>query len=207
VRILSVVGNRRQLVESAPVSLALRERGVDEVALHTTEIDDAELAAALAEELELARPRYRLETGSGTQGEQLGRMLPEIESAVLAERPDAVLVFGGSNSTLAGALAAVKLLVRVARVGAGLRSFDRSMPEELNRVLVDRMSRLLFCPSEVEVGNLAAEGITEGVHLVGDVTAGWDRLAGSDVEAIVAAVRKTAPAAAKIADLLCTMSR
>jgi UDP-N-acetylglucosamine 2-epimerase len=207
VQILSIVGNRPQLVESAPVSLALQERGVDVAALHAIENGDAELTAALAEELEVARPRYRLETGSGTQGEQLGRLLPEIESAVLAERPDVVLVFGGSNSTLAGALAAVKLLVRVAHVGAGLRSFDRSTPEELNRVLVDRMSRVLFCPSEVEVGNLAAEGITEGVHLVGDVTAGRDRLAGSDTEAIVAAVRKTAPAAARIAGLLCTMSR
>jgi UDP-GlcNAc3NAcA epimerase len=104
---------------------------------------------------------------------------------VLADRPDAVLVFGGSNSTLAGALAAVEVLVRVTHVGAGLHSVDPSVPEELNRVLVDRMSRLLFCPTEVEVGNLAAEGITEGVHLVGGTSAG----------------------AAKIADLLCTMSR
>jgi len=95
----------------------------------------------------------------------------------------------------------------VAHVGAGRRSFDRSMPEELNRVLVDRMSSLLFCATEVEVGNLAAEGITEGVHLVGDAMADWDGLAGSGPEAIVAAVREKAPAAAKIADLLCTMSR
>jgi UDP-N-acetylglucosamine 2-epimerase len=96
-------------------------------------------------------------------------MLPEIEAAVLAEKPDAVLVFGDTNSTLAGALAAGKLLVPVAHVEAGLRSFDRSMPEELNRVLVDRMSSMLFCPTEVAIGNLAAEGITDGVHLVGDV--------------------------------------
>ena len=184
-RILSVVGNRPELVESAPVSRALRERGVEEVALHTTEHDDPELAATLVAELGLAPPRYRLDIGSGTQGEQIGRMLPEIESAIVAERPDAVLVFGGSNSTLAGALAAVKVLVRVAHVGAGVRSFGPSMPEELNRVLVDRMSRLLFCPGEAEVGNLAAEGITDGVHLVGETSA----------------------AAAKIADLLCTMSR
>ena len=176
-RILSVVGNRPELLESAPVSLALRKRGVEEVALHTTEVDDPELA--------LSPPRYRLEAGSGTQGELIGRMLPEIEAAVLAETPDAVLVFGDSNTTLAGALAAVKLLVPVAHVGAGLRSFDRSQPEELNRVLVDHVARLFFCLSEVEVGNLAAEGITDGVHLVGETSAG----------------------AAKIADLLCTMSR
>ena len=183
-RILSIVGSRPQLVESATLSLALRERGVEEIDLHAGEDGDPELSAAFVEELELAPPRYRLETGSGTDGEQTGRMLPAIESAVLAEKPDVVLVFGDSNSTLAGALA--KLLVPVAHVGAGVRSSDRSQPEKLNRVLVDRMSSLLFCTTEVEVGNLAAEGITSGVHLVGDATG---------------------PAAAKIADLLCTMSR
>jgi UDP-GlcNAc3NAcA epimerase len=169
VRILSVVGNRLQLVASAPVSLALRERGVDEVVMHTGPQDDPELAAVLVEELELAPPAYRLETGSGTEGEETGRMLPAIETAVLAEQPDVVLVFGDTNSALAGALAAGKLLVRVAHVEAGLRSFDRSRPEELNRVLVDRMADLLFCPTETAVENLAAEGITEGAHLVGDV--------------------------------------
>jgi UDP-N-acetylglucosamine 2-epimerase len=169
VRILSVVGNRPQFVKSAPLSLALRERGVEEIVLHTGQHYDPELSAVFFEELELAPPQHRLETGSGTHGEQTGRMLPEIEAAVLAEKPDAVLVFGDTNSTLAGALAAGKLLVAVAHVEAGLRSFDRSMPEELNRVLVDRMSRMLFCPTEVAVGNLAAEGITDGVHLVGDV--------------------------------------
>lgn len=168
-RILSVVGNRPQFVKSAPLSLALRGAGVDEVVLHTGQHYDPELSAIFFEELELAPPRYRLETGSGTHGEQTGRMLPEIEAAVVEEEPDAVLVFGDTNSTLAGALAAGKLLVPVAHVEAGLRSFDRAMPEELNRVLVDRMSALLFCPTEVAVGNLAAEGITEGVHIVGDV--------------------------------------
>jgi UDP-N-acetylglucosamine 2-epimerase len=169
VRILSVVGNRPQFVKSAPLSLALRERGVEEIVLHTGQHYDPELSAVFFEELELAPPRHRLETGSGTHGEQTGRMLPEIEAAVLAEKPDAVLVFGDTNSTLAGALAAGKLLVPVAHVEAGLRSFDRSMPEELNRVLVDRMSSMLFCPTEVAVGNLAVEGIADGVHLVGDV--------------------------------------
>ena len=168
-RILSVVGNRPQFIKSAPLSLALRERGVDEVVLHTGQHYDPELSAVFFEELELAPPRYRLETGPGTHGEQTGRMLPAIEAAVLEEGPGAVLVFGDTNSTLAGALAAGKLLVPVAHVEAGLRSFDRTMPEELNRMLVDRMSSLLFCPTDVAVGNLAAEGIGEGVHLVGDV--------------------------------------
>ena len=169
VRILSVVGNRPQLVKSAPLSLALRDRGVNEIVLHTDRDDDPELSATFFEELGLAPPRYRLETGSGTHGERTGRMLPGIEAAVLEEEPDAVIVFGDGNSTLAGALAAGKLLVPVAHVEAGLRSFDRTMPEELNRVLVDRMSTLLLCPSEVAVGNLATEGVTKGVHLVGDV--------------------------------------
>jgi UDP-N-acetylglucosamine 2-epimerase len=169
VRILSVVGNRPQFVKSAPLSLALRDGGIDEVVLHTGQHYDPELSAVFFEELELAPPRYRLDTGSGTHGEQTGRMLPAIEAAVVEEKPDAVLVFGDTNSTLAGALAAGKLLVPVAHVEAGLRSFDRAMPEELNRTLVDRLSSLLFCPSEVAVANLAAEGIVDGVHLVGDV--------------------------------------
>jgi UDP-GlcNAc3NAcA epimerase len=169
VRILSVVGNRPQFIKSAPLSLALRERGIEEIVLHTGQHYDPELSAVFFEELELAPPRYRLEAGSGTHGEQTARMLPGIEAAVLEERPGAVLVYGDTNSTLAGALAAAKLLVPVAHVEAGLRSFDRSMPEELNRVLVDRLSALLFCPTHPAVGNLAREGITEGVHLVGDV--------------------------------------
>ena len=169
VRILSVVGNRPQFVKSAPLSLALRDRGVEEIVLHTGQHYDPELSAVFFDELELAPPRYRLEAGSGTHGEQTGRMLPGIERAVLDERPDAVLVYGDTNSTLAGALAAAKLLVPVAHVEAGLRSFDRSMPEELNRMVVDRLSTLLFCPTEPAVRNLAREGITEGVHVVGDV--------------------------------------
>lgn len=168
-RILSVVGNRPQFVKSAPLSLALRERGIEEIVLHTGQHYDPELSAVFFEELELAPPRHRLETGSGTHGEQTGRMLPGIEAALVEERPDAVLVYGDTNSTLAGALAAGKLLLPVAHVEAGLRSFDRAMPEELNRMLVDRIASLLLCPSEVAVGNLAAEGITEGVHVVGDV--------------------------------------
>ena len=168
-RILSVVGNRPQFVKSAPLSLALRERGVNEVVLHTGQHYDPELSAVFFDELELPPPTYKLETGSGTHGEQTGKMLPGIEAAVVEEQPDAVLVYGDTNSTLAGALAAGKLLVPVAHVEAGLRSFDRSMPEELNRMLVDRLSSLLFCPTDLAVTNLAAEGITNGIHQVGDV--------------------------------------
>jgi UDP-GlcNAc3NAcA epimerase len=167
-RILSVVGNRPQFVKSAPLSLALRNRA-DEVVLHTGQHYDRELSAIFFEELELDPPDYRLEAGSGSHGEQTARMLPGIEAAVLAEEPDWVVVFGDTNSTLAGALAAAKLQIPVAHVEAGLRSFDRTMPEEVNRVLVDAISGLLLAPTEVAVGNLRAEGITEGVHVVGDV--------------------------------------
>ena len=124
-RILSVVGNRPQFVKSAPLSLALRERGIEEVVLHTGQHYDPELSAVFFDELELAPPRYRLEAGSGTHAEQTGRMLPGIEGAVLEERPDAVLVYGDTNTTLAGALAAAKLLVPVALLlgfGNGLGS-------------------------------------------------------------------------------------
>ncbi|HXV56524.1 MAG TPA: UDP-N-acetylglucosamine 2-epimerase (non-hydrolyzing) [Gaiellaceae bacterium] len=168
-RILSVVGNRPQFVKSAPLSLALRAEGIEEIVLHTGQHYDPELSQVFFDELELRPPRYRLEAGSGTHGEQTGRMLPEIERVLADERPDCVLVYGDTNSTLAGALAAGKLLLPIAHVEAGLRSFDRSMPEELNRMLVDRISALLLCPGETAVANLAAEGITEGVHVVGDV--------------------------------------
>jgi UDP-GlcNAc3NAcA epimerase len=167
-RILSIVGNRPQFIKSAPLSLALRNR-TDEVVLHTGQHYDHELSQVFFDELGLEPPKHRLEAGSGSHAEQTARMLPGIEAAVVAEKPDLVLVYGDTNSTLAGALAASKLRVPVAHVEAGLRSFDRRMPEELNRVLVDRVSSLLFAPSGSAVGNLKDEGITEGVHEVGDV--------------------------------------
>ena len=168
-RVLSVVGNRPQFIKSAPLSVALRETGIEEVVLHTGQHYDPELSAVFFEELELAPPAYRLDGGSGTHAEQTARMLPGIERAVLDDRPDAVVVYGDTNSTLAGALAAAKLGVPVAHVEAGLRSFDRTMPEELNRMVVDDLSTLLFCPTDVAVANLEREGITDGVHQVGDV--------------------------------------
>jgi UDP-GlcNAc3NAcA epimerase len=168
VKILSVVGNRPQFVKSAPLSLALRNRA-EEVVLHTGQHYDRELSEVFFEELELAPPAYRLDAGSGSHAEQTARMLPGIERVVLDERPDTVLVYGDTNSTLAGALAAAKVGVPVAHVEAGLRSFDRTMPEELNRVVVDRLSELLFCPTETAVANLRREGVLDGVHVVGDV--------------------------------------
>jgi UDP-GlcNAc3NAcA epimerase len=167
-RILSVVGNRPQFIKSAPLSLALRNRA-DEIVLHTGQHYDHELSQVFFDELGLEPPKHRLEAGSGSHAQQTARMLPGIEAAVVEERPDLVLVYGDTNSTLAGALAASKLRVPVAHVEAGLRSFDRTMPEELNRVLVDRVSSLLFAPSQTAVANLQNEGIVQGVHEVGDV--------------------------------------
>jgi len=127
------------------------------------------MSGVFFEELGIPKPDYNLGIGSGTHGRQTGAMLAAIEDVLDGERPDAVLVYGDTNSTLAGALAAAKLNIPVAHVEAGLRSFDRRMPEEVNRVLTDHCSEILFCPTETAVSNLAAEGIRNGVFLVGDV--------------------------------------
>ena len=168
-RVLSVIGNRPQFVKSAALSVGLRDGGVEEIVLHTGQHYDRELSAIFFEELGLRPPAYRLDAGPGSHAEQTARMLPGIEEAVLSKGPDAVLVYGDTNSTLAGALAAVKVQVPVAHVEAGLRSFDRSMPEEVNRVVVDAVATLLLCPTDVAVANLRREGRLDGVHQVGDV--------------------------------------
>ena len=168
-QILSVVGNRPQFIKSAPVSLALKKHGVEEVLLHTGQHYDHELSHVFFEELGLEPPARRLEAGSGTHAEQLARMLPGIEEAAFEERPDWVLVYGDTNSTLAGAVAGAKAGFPIAHVEAGLRSFDLTMPEELNRMVVDRLSGLLFAPTKVAETNLRREGIVEGVRVTGDV--------------------------------------
>jgi UDP-GlcNAc3NAcA epimerase len=168
-KILSVVGNRPQFIKSAPVSLAFKERGVEEVLLHTGQHYDHELSQVFFEELGLAPPARRLEAGSGTHAAQLARMLPGIEEAAVDEEPDWVLVYGDTNSTLAGAVAAAKAGFPVAHVEAGLRSFDLTMPEELNRMVVDRLSSLLFAPTKVAETNLRREGVVDGVRVIGDV--------------------------------------
>jgi UDP-N-acetylglucosamine 2-epimerase (non-hydrolysing) len=167
-KILSVVGARPQFVKCAPVSRELR-RVHEEVLVHTGQHYDYLLSEVFFRDLGIPAPDYHLEIGSGSHGVQTGRMLGAIEEVIGKEEPDIVLVYGDTNSTLAGALAAAKMHVPVAHVEAGLRSFDRRMPEEVNRVLTDHASDLLFCPTETAVANLAAEGITRGVHLTGDV--------------------------------------
>ncbi len=167
-KIVSIVGARPQFIKAAVVSRVLREAH-REILVHTGQHYDANMSEVFFSELGIPAPDVNLGIGSGAQGAQTGAMLAGIEQVLLETAPDWVLVYGDTNSTLAGALAAVKLHIPVAHVEAGLRSFNRRMPEEINRVLTDHISKLLLCPSPTAVNNLAAEGITQGVHFVGDV--------------------------------------
>jgi UDP-GlcNAc3NAcA epimerase len=175
VRILSITGNRPQFIKAAPLHAALGER-VELISLDTGQHYDRELAAIFYEELGLAEPQIRLHVGSGTHAEQTASILVGVERAIREQQPDGVVVYGDTNSTLAAALAAAKEQLPIAHVEAGLRSFDRRMPEEVNRVVADTLSTVLLCPSQTAVVNLAREGITEGVHVVGDVMVDVARL-------------------------------
>jgi UDP-GlcNAc3NAcA epimerase len=168
VRIVSVVGTRPQLIKAAALQPTLR-RSHSEVFVDTGQHYDEAMAGSFFGELGLARPDYSLGIGGGGHGDQTGRMLIALEPVLRDAAPDAVLTYGDTNTTLAGALAAAKLGIPVAHVEAGLRSFDRRMPEELNRVVVDHLSRWLFAPTPAAVANLAAEGIADGVLETGDL--------------------------------------
>jgi UDP-N-acetylglucosamine 2-epimerase (non-hydrolysing)/UDP-GlcNAc3NAcA epimerase len=176
VKILSVVGNRPQFIKSAPLSLALRDAGIDEVTVHTGQHYDRELSQVFFDELGLAEPEYQLEAGSGSHEEMLARMRPGLLEAIAAERPDAVLVYGDTNSTLAGALAAQEAGVPIVHVEAGLRSGDLTMPEERNRIAVDRIAALLLAPDERSAATLRGEGVPGRIEIAGDVMADATRL-------------------------------
>jgi UDP-GlcNAc3NAcA epimerase len=170
-KLVTVIGARPQFIKAAAVARVLRERGgIEELLIHTGQHYDDNMSDVFFEELEIPRPRYHLGIGSGSHGAQTGRMLEAVERVLADEKPDAVLVYGDTNSTLAGALAAAKLHLPVAHVEAGLRSFNRKMPEEINRVLTDHLSAWLFAPTDAAAANLENEGIpTERTYLVGDV--------------------------------------
>lgn len=172
VKIVTVVGARPQFVKAAAVSRVIREQygaKLEEVLVHTGQHYDENMSKVFFDELDIPHPKYNLQISGGQHGAMTGRMLEAIENVLLEEKPDWVLIYGDTNSTLAAALAAAKLHIRVAHIEAGLRSFNMKMPEEINRILSDRVSSLLFCPTESAVSNLQKEGFTQGIHNVGDV--------------------------------------
>ncbi len=176
-KLLTVVGARPQFIKAAMVSRAIltwnerkpENRHIREVLVHTGQHYHDEMSGTFFRELDIPSPAYNLEVGSGPHGQQTGRMLEKLERVIQQEKPDWALVYGDTNSTLAGGIAASKLGIPVAHVEAGLRSYNRAMPEEINRVIVDHVSSLLLCPTDRAVKNLNCEGIVEEVHLVGDV--------------------------------------
>lgn len=167
-KVLTVVGARPQLIKAAPLSQALHAAGHEEILVDTGQHYDREMSELFFDELGLPRPQFSLGVGSMTRGRQISKMLTGLEEAIAKAKPDWVLVYGDTNSTLAGALAADVCGVPLAHVEAGLRSFNREMPEESNRVLTDHLAHLLLCPTQTAVDNLGREGISRGVHLVGD---------------------------------------
>jgi UDP-GlcNAc3NAcA epimerase len=183
-KLATVVGARPQFIKAATVTRAIHafnesstggrsKKAIEEVLIHTGQHYDYRMNQVFFEELELPRPQYHLEVGSASHGRQTALMLERIEAVLQKERPDVVVVYGDTNSTLAGALSGAKLNLRVAHVEAGLRSYNRAMPEEVNRVLTDHLSAFLFCPTTQAIRNLVREGITNGrkrlVRNVGDV--------------------------------------
>lgn len=169
-KIVTVIGARPQFIKAAVVSKVIAvQPWLDEIIVHTGQHYDTKMSDVFFEELSIPTPKYNLGIGSASHGKQTARMLEGIEEVILDEKPDALMVYGDTNSTLAGALAASKLHVPVIHVESGLRSYNKLMPEEQNRILTDHLSDVLFCPTQTAVDNLKKEGITEGVYNPGDV--------------------------------------
>ncbi|QED49626.1 non-hydrolyzing UDP-N-acetylglucosamine 2-epimerase [Cytobacillus dafuensis] len=167
-KILTIIGARPQFIKAAPVSRVLRKH-MEEKIIHTGQHYDANMSDIFFEELHIPKPDYHLGVGSGNHGKQTGEMMAKIEDIVLSENPDYLMVYGDTNSTLAGALVAAKLHVPVIHIEAGLRSFNKKMPEEVNRIMTDHVSEFLFCPTDTAVTNLDNENITHNVFNIGDV--------------------------------------
>ena len=170
-KIIAVIGARPQFIKHAPIDLMFKEhtQNLSLISIHTGQHYDQNMSAVFFNQLNISTPDYMLNIGSHPHGKQTGIMLETIEEILIKERPDAVLVYGDTNSTLAGALAACKMHIPVFHIEAGLRSFNREMPEEVNRVVTDHVSQLLFVPTDRGVQNLANEGITNGVYETGDI--------------------------------------
>jgi UDP-N-acetylglucosamine 2-epimerase len=168
-KVCTIVGARPQFIKADPLSRALTAQGHSEILIHTGQHYDHNMSEIFFQELGIRSPSYSLGVGSGAHGAQTAQMLVKIEEALLREQPDVVVVYGDTNSTLAGALAAAKLHIPVAHVEAGERSFDRRMPEEINRIVADSLASLHFCASRTAVAHLAAEGIASSAYWVGDV--------------------------------------
>jgi UDP-GlcNAc3NAcA epimerase len=183
-KVVTVLGARPQFIKAAAVARALRSQaGVENITVNTGQHYDPEMSQVFFRELDIPQPDHDLVVGSGTHAVQTGLMMTRLEPVLMDERPDWVLVFGDTNSSLAGALTAAKLLIPVAHVEAGLRSFNRAMPEEINRVMVDHLSHLLFAPTDASVANLRNEGVADtAVHLVGDVMVDAARIFGEIAE-------------------------